>query len=235
MNALRYHFIPFLSQFFKNKGLLLLQVPATLFILAFVPGTILKLVALLILWILTFKKLEEREWVLFVFINIFFTIFNNLALKNGIFTFNAVDIFRLPAYEFFMWGFYALHTKRMLQGDVPRKKIWLVFVLAFLYILTFSFIKDTSLLFTVSSILLIASLFFFHEVMDFVYVGYFVALGTLIEYTGVLSGLWYYVDSIYGGVPFWFITLWGGVGFFLRRLVLPILQEDGNNVAKKSV
>ena len=30
-----------------------------------------------------------------------------------------------------------------------------------------------------------------------------------------------------GGVPLWFITLWGGVGLFLWRLALPLLRRFG--------
>ena len=61
--------------------------------------------------------------------------------------------------------------------------------------------------------------------MDFAYVAYMVILGALIEYTGVWAGQWSYPENPPGGVPLWFITMWGGVGLFTRRLVLPLMRR----------
>jgi hypothetical protein len=66
---------------------------------------------------------------------------------------------------------------------------------------------------------------FFHEKLDLAYAGYMILVGALIEYTGVWSAQWGYPGSPPGGVPLWFITMWGGVGLFTRRLVLPILRR----------
>jgi hypothetical protein len=66
---------------------------------------------------------------------------------------------------------------------------------------------------------------FFHDVHDLAYAGYMILLGAAVEYAGVYAGLWSYPGDPSGGVPLWFITMWGGVGLFLRRLALPIVSK----------
>jgi hypothetical protein len=202
---------------------LLLQIPATMVILALVPGNFAKLGALVALWALTFGRLSRVETLFYSAVCVFFTAMNFASLKQGIFAFSAPDMLLMPVYELFMWGFYLLHTRRVLGGPAPEGKRAAVWTLALLYAVAFSTIHDGNLLLLVTGGLLIAGLVLFHERYDLAYAGYMVALGAAIEYTGVLSGQWHYPGNPPGGVPLWFITLWGGVGLFLRRLVLPTL------------
>ena len=60
--------------------------------------------------------------------------------------------------------------------------------------------------------------------LDLAYAGHMVVLGALVEYTGVHAGQWFYPIDVPGGVPPWFVTMWGGIGLFFRRLVLPWLS-----------
>jgi hypothetical protein len=204
---------------------LLSQVPATTAILAWVPGNFAKLAALLLLWGWTFRRLTRVETGLFAAACIFFTIMNAASLKQGIFAFTAPDALGMPVYEFVMWGFYLLHTRRLLCGPAPQGRRMAVWVLALLYAAAFSTIHDGNVLLLVTGALLAVGLLMFHERYDLAYAGYMIVLGAAIEYTGVLSGQWRYPGDPPGGVPLWFITLWGGVGLFLRRLVLPILER----------
>jgi hypothetical protein len=202
---------------------LLLQIPATMAILALLPGNWAKLAALLLLWVLTFRRLSQVEAIFFVAVCLFFTAMNAASLKQGIFAFTAPDLLRMPAWELFMWGFYLLHTRRLLGGPAPQGKRAAVWVLALLYSAAFASIHDGNVLLAVTGVLLAAGLVLFHEREDLAYAGYMVLLGAAIEYTGVWSGQWAYPGNPVGGVPLWFITMWGGVGLFLRRLVVPIL------------
>ena len=202
---------------------LLLQIPATMAILALVPGNFVKLAALVTLWSLTFGRLRRVEMVFYASVCVFFTAMNAASLHQGIFAFSAPDVLLMPVYELFMWGFYLLHTRRVLGGPAPQGMRAAAWTLALLYAVAFSTIHDGNLLLMVTGGLLIAALILFHERYDLAYTGYMVALGAAIEYTGVLSGQWHYPGNPTGGVPLWFITLWGGVGLFLRRLVLPML------------
>jgi hypothetical protein len=207
---------------------LLLQVPVSLAIIAGLPGNAAKLGALLVLWILTFQTLTKAEWVLFAGACGFFSIMNTLSLRQGIFAFTSPDLLGMPAYEFFMWGFYLLHVKRVLRGPVPHRppiQTWLVWILALLYATAFATIADSNTLLATTGFLLLVGMILFHERLDMAYVGYMVLLGAAFEYTGVLSGQWAYPANPPGGVPLWFVTLWGGVGLFLRRLVLPLLSH----------
>ena len=208
-----------------TRLLLLLQVPAVLAILAWVPGNVGKLLALLVVWAITFRRLSLAETVFFGLVCVFFTAMNAGALKQGIFAFTDPDIWGMPVYELLMWGFYLLHLQRLLQGAAPQGGRVLASILAVMYAAAFVAISDSDMLLLVTGVLLLAGLFFFHEPMDLAYTGYLILLGAAIEYTGVYSGQWHYPGNPVGGVPFWFITMWGGVGLFQHRLVLPILAR----------
>lgn len=207
-----------------RRFLLLLQIPATLAIIAWVPGNLSKLASLGVLWALTFQTIDKSEILLFAGVCIFFTVMNTLSLQQGIFAFSSPDLLGMPSYELFMWGFYILHIKRMLNGTAPEGKRAWVWLLALLYATCFATLTNATSLLGVTAALLLIGLAFFHEPLDWAYTGYMIALGAAIEYTGVYSGQWHYPGNPIGGVPFWFITLWGGVGWFFHRLVMPLLQ-----------
>lgn len=204
---------------------LLLQVPAALVIIAWVPSNLGKLAAFLVVWAVTFRKLSKPEAIFYLGACVFFTLMNAMSLKQGIFTFTAPDVLGMPIYELFMWGFYLLHLKRVLDGPAPSSKPAVVWTLALLYAAAFATIPDARLLLAVTGALLMVGLILFHEPLDLAYTGYLILLGAAIEYTGVHSGQWHYPGDPFGGVPLWFITLWGGVGLFMRRLILPILTR----------
>jgi len=204
---------------------LLLQVPAVMLILAFVPTNLGKLAALLVLWALTFGRLGKVEAIFYVCVCAFFTAMNAASLKQGIFMFAHPDILLQPVWELFMWGFYLLHTRRLLNGPAPAGRRATVWVLALAYSAAFATIHDSNTLLLVTGVLLLVGLALFHEPLDLAYAGYMVLLGALIEYTGVHSGQWGYPGNPPGGVPLWFITMWGGIGLFMRRLINPILAR----------
>jgi len=204
---------------------LLLQVPATLAILALVPTNPGKLVAFVRVWALTFGRISKVEAVFFAVACVFFPAMNAASLAQGIFAFTAPDFLRMPVWEVLMWGFYLLHTRRVLGGAAPSGRRTAVWTLALLYAAAFATIHDGNVLLAVTGVLLGLGLVLFHERADLAYCGYMVLLGAAIEYTGVLSGQWAYPGDPPGGVPLWFVTLWGGVGLFLRRLVLPLLAR----------
>ena len=215
-----------------RRLLLVLQVPATLAILAWVPGNVAKLIAFLVLWALTFQRLSKTEAVFVVAVCAFFTVMNAASLKQGIFAFTHPDVLGMPVYELFMWGFYLLHTQRLLDGPAPRGRRAAAWVLGLLYALSFAAIADARMLLMVTGTLLAIGLVLFHEPHDLAYTGYLVLLGAAIEYTGVHVGEWSYPGAPAGGVPPWFVTLWGGVGLFLRRLVVPLLVRDRDSLPR---
>ena len=203
----------------------LLQLIGTLLVLAFVPTNAGKLLAFLVLWAVTFRHLSAPEVALAALACVFFSAMNAASLKQGIFVFDHPDLLGMPVYEFFMWGFYLLHTKRVLGGAAPESRRPVIWALAVLYSAAFAAIPNPELLLLATGILLAIGLLLCHERLDLAYVTYMVILGAAIEYTGVHSGQWHYPGNPPGGVPVWFVTLWGGVGFFLRRLVLPIIAR----------
>jgi hypothetical protein len=210
----------------------LLQIPAVLLILAFVPTNLGKLAAFMVVWVLTFRRLNRTEAIFYVLVCIFFTCMNAASLKQGIFAFTEPDFLLQPIYELAMWGFYLLHTRRLLNGPAPEGRRATVWALALAFAAAFGVIKDANVLLAVTATVLVIGLALFHEREDLLYTGYLIVLGALIEYTGVHSGNWSYPGNPPGGVPLWFITMWGGIGLFLRRLVVPILVHHETRTAQ---
>jgi hypothetical protein len=209
----------------SRRWIFLLQLGGALVILAAIPGNWFKLAAFIALWALTFRRLTRAELVLFVLACALFTAMNLAALHQGVFFFHHPDFLGMPVWEFFMWGFYVLHLIRMVDGPAPEGKLWLPLALAVAFAIPFSTIADAQHLLLATAIILGVALAFYHERLDLAYTGYMILVGALIEYTGVWSGQWGYPGNPPGGVPLWFVTMWGGVGLFTRRLVLPILRR----------
>ena len=208
-----------------GRLVIFIQLPLALAILAWLPSSVAKLTALLVLWAITFRHLSRSEWLFGLTVCVFFTGMNAASLSHGIFAFTNPDVLGMPVYELFMWGFYLLHTRRLLGGPVPQGRVAAVGALAVLYSAAFATIPSANLLLGVTACLLLVGLTWCHEPYDLAYVGYMVLLGAAIEYTGVHAGQWTYPGHPPGGVPLWFITLWGGVGLFLRRLAVPALER----------
>ncbi|MCC6610760.1 MAG: hypothetical protein IT515_13935 [Burkholderiales bacterium] len=201
------------------------QLVGSLIVIAAVPGNAAKLLALLAVWALTFGRLTRAEAVCFVLVCALFSAMNLGALRQGVFFFTHPDFLGMPVWEFFMWGFYVLHLLRMAGGPPPEGRLWLPLALAVAFAVPFSTIADAQALLLATAILLAIALGFFHARLDLAYAGYMILVGALVEYTGVWSGQWGYPGAPPGGVPLWFVTMWGGVGLFTRRLVLPILRR----------
>jgi hypothetical protein len=203
---------------------LLLQLIATAGALGWVPGNYTKLAVMAIIWTIGFRRLTRHEAVLMIAVNALFAIMNLSALRNGVFRFLHPDLAGMPVYEYAMWGFYTLHTIRFVDGTVPRGRILLVLIMTAIFTIPFAAIAGETSLTVWSGVALLTCLAVFHEKQDFTYVAYMVLIGTLIEYVGVWTGQWSYPGDPHGGVPIWFVTMWGGVGLFTRRLGLAIVR-----------
>lgn len=201
------------------------QVLATALILGAVPGNALKLVLMLGVWAAGFRRLSGREWLTVLGVNALFFGMNFGALQKGVFRFEHPDLAGMPVYELFMWGFYTLNAARFLGGPVPRERRGLALALAVAFSVPFSTIAHDGWLLAATGSVLVIALVFFHEKGDLAFTGYLVGMGALIEYVGVWTGQWSYPANPVGGVPLWFITMWGGVGLFTRRLLVPLMVK----------
>lgn len=206
-----------------------LQLCGTLLILLSVPNTVCAAVLLLGWWALTFERVRRAELVFFACTNVFFFFMNAAALKNGVFAFAQSDALGIPCWELFMWGFYVVHALRTVGGPVPKRFDTRAWAVAAGFVAAFAVVRDQQVLFAVTTALLGAGLLLFHRKHDLLFVAYLVGLGALIEYGGVWRGLWHYPDAPAGGVPPWFVGMWGGVGLLLRRLCLPLVNAPAHN------
>ncbi len=215
--------------FYIRSALLAVQLAATLLVLTLVPGNVNKLIGFAAIWSAIFWRASLRQWLCFLVVCSLFSIMDMMAVRQGVFRFARPDIAGLPVWEFFMWGFIVLHVVRMLNGPVPNSTLRLVLPLAIVFALPFATITDPSMLLVASGAALALALFFFHEPSDFLYIIYGVLLGAIFEYAGVWSGQWAYPGNPPGGVAFWFVTMWSGIGLFARRLVLPLISPSASS------
>jgi hypothetical protein len=209
---------------YLRSGLLASQLAATLLVLALLEGNLNKLIAFVLVWSPIFWRASIRQWIVFVSLCCLFSIMDIMAVRQGVFRFTYPDVAGLPIWEFLMWGYIVLHILLILDGPVPKTPLRLVLPLAIVFALPFATVTDPSVLLVASGVALGISLLFFHEPLDFLYLTYAVILGAIFEYTGVWSGQWSYPGDPPGGVAFWFVTMWAGVGLFARRLLLPLLS-----------
>ncbi len=201
------------------------QLGATLLILALNITSIFKLLAFAAVWSLTFRRWSRRESFCYLAVCSLFSVMDILAVRQGLFVFSRPDFSGLPMWEYFMWGFYVLHLLRTLDGPAPLPKWRLVVPLAILFAFPFAVVAEPVVLLAGSGAILAVALLFFHEAPDIRYVGYAVLMGAAVEYVGVWSGQWQYPRHPLGGVELWFATMWGGIGLFTRRLLLPLIVE----------
>lgn len=218
------------SRFGATRSILMVQFVTTAGVLGWVPGNGAKLIAMGAVWVLGFGRIAVGELALMAAVDALFVVMNVMALKRGIFAFNHPDFLGMPVYEFLMWGFYALHTIRFLDGPGPRGHTIQAIAAAVVFALPFAMIAEPNPLLAASAAALAAAVALFHERMDLAYACYMAVLGAVIEHVGVATGQWHYPGQPGGGVPLWFITMWAGVGLFTRRLVLPVLARptDGS-------
>lgn len=207
----------------RDRLILLFQLVATAAVLGLLPGNFIKLTAMLVVWGISFRRISSRELMIMAGVNVFFSLMDLGALHSGVFRFRHPDLFGLPIYEYFMWGFYTLHALRFVGRMPETPRLTLSLVLAALFAVPFVTIPHPTVLFFASSVVLIGSLAMLRDPVDFAYTGYLIAVGCVIEYVGVWTGQWTYPGPPPGGVALWFIPMWGGIGLFTGRLLAPLI------------
>jgi hypothetical protein len=101
--------------FTKEKIKLLLQIPITLLIIAFVPWSLAKLGCFILLWVLTFRAPTKVEWIALFLLALFFLGTDYTTIRNGQWAFRDADIFSvIPYWQFFMWPFFIYHVSKVL-------------------------------------------------------------------------------------------------------------------------
>jgi tetratricopeptide (TPR) repeat protein len=208
-----------------NRRLLFFQLLLTLFILAFADGNALKACLLLPLWWLSFGTLSRNEVVVFLVVNAVFVVSDIAAIRNGFFQFTHPDVLALPYYEFLMWGFYLLHTHRVLQVKYPASLDLKVLVLAGVFSALFAVMGDRHLLLFSSSAVLLLGFVFYHEKEDGLFSTYMMLLAAVFESVGITRGLWSYPGADLLSASAQFVVMWGAAGLFMRRIAGPWLAE----------
>ncbi len=211
------------TQLVLARVVLVAQAISTVLVIGWSGGNLMKLGIMAAIWAVGFQRISRAELSVMAGVNLLFTGLNIGALNAGVFHFNHPDLWGMPIYEYFMWGFYVLNTIRFVGAVPAQGRLFLPLSMAGVFAVPFMILRDPGTLLLVSGAILLVSFLMFHELGDFAYSQYMLALGAAIEYMGVSTEQWQYPGHPFGGVPLWFITLWAGTGLFARRLVLPLL------------
>lgn len=205
----------------------LVALPATLVVIYFIPSRPVATLLLLLIWFVIFRPISKSEAALFLFACTFFLFQNYVTLRAGLFEFQHKDILLMPWYEPWLWGFYFLSLRRLVEGTRPdpRPLEPKAVVAVIITSVAFSVFGEDSrqLLFaTLGSTGLLLVLF--HTAGDLAYAVSALVLGFIIEIFGVSTGLWWYPAPDFLGIPFWFATMWISVGLLGRRFLVPASQ-----------
>ncbi len=203
----------------------ILMLLLTLMCIHIVTSTSILLAILPILWFIAFRPLSRKEMFMFIFASFLIIPQNFAVTSSGGFSFSRPDMFGMPYYEPFMWGFYSLNIKRWVYGRVDvnsslsRKNI-------IAFVATggvFALFSHNSLLLTLASAALVLVLFsWFHDKTDLVAAAYALIMGIVVELFGVHTGQWYYPSPVILGLPLWSVTMWLSVGILLNRFLVPV-------------
>jgi hypothetical protein len=177
------------------------------------------------LWYLLFRPWKMRDGIMFGFASLFFLSQNYFVLKNGGFFFDQQDILLMPYYEPFLWGFYYITLKRFIadprEGSVELG--WKAILGLAATGLCFSLFASESNLLLISTLISTSLLLIlFHEKYDLYYALCAMVLGFAVEVFGVSTGLWWYPEPDFWGIPYWFATMWISVGILGRRFLIPL-------------
>lgn len=217
--------LPQLKRFSTSRWLLWLQVAATLGILAASPSNAVALGSVLLLWALSTPHLTRDELVLWGGTCLVMSAMDVMAIRNGVFAFSSPDVLGLPFWEYPMWGYWAVHGKRVLRLEGQAPGGWPIGLFVILFAAAFPLSPTSEVLFISTSALLLAALARFHTREDLTVTGYFIGLGAVVESVGVGTDLWSYPGHTMLGFPLWFAPMWGGIGLIVHRLVLPLVRS----------
>ena len=197
----------------------------TLATLYLVPDRRLVLLPLFLGWWLLFRPLSAIELIMFGVAGAFFLFQNHLALRDGLFEFRFKDILLMPYYEPFLWGFYFLSMKRFVTEGargLPSIGLKAVAGLAATSAAFAVFSRDSQTLFVATTCSTAFLLALFHDRADLEYAVVALVLGFIVEMFGVSTGLWWYPEPDFLGIPSWFATMWISAGLLARRFLIPI-------------
>lgn len=174
---------------------------------------------LLPMWWILFSGLRKAELIGFVVINLLFIVSDIGAIQNGFFKFTAPDFAGLPVWEFFMWGFYLMHTHRMFPSKVAKSLDFKLLFLAIIFSQLFAIIPNREILLASTSAVLAITLFFYSQQDDILYCAYLMLLGVATEYVGIKFNLWSYPEKDFNSALVQFVIMWGATGIYFRHIM----------------
>lgn len=209
----------------RERGTVLTGLLLTLAVVHLVPYRLPLLGILPVAWWAVFRPVESTEYVMFGVASLFFLGQNYVTLAAGLFEFRFKDILLMPWYEPVLWGFYFLAMKRW-AGSASDRVLALDFKSVAAVVLTSSmfslFSSDSDVLFAATAASTVVLFWMFHTRQDLAYALFALSLGFIIELFGVSTGLWWYPEPDFLGIPYWFATMWLSVGLLGRRFLLPV-------------
>lgn len=189
---------------------------------------------LLGLWLVAFYPLKWRELVLFAVVNLLYASGDIDAVARGVFSFSHPDVKGLPFWEFGMWGFFVLLLHRTRPPAAANAALRFGPFLLMAGFLGVFRIGDPLLLTLACYGLLALMLWLDHSPPVLHAVLRMIAIGTVLEYTCVQTGVWFHPTGVWsyppvyiGGVAYWHGALFGATGYFYETGLRPFYLAYG--------
>ncbi len=193
----------------------------TLLILSLPLDNYFKTLLFLINWFVWLRPFSWVETVTFIIININIVIMEVQVVQKGYFSFTQPDVWGLPLWEFFMWGYFGLVSSRLCPNITFH---WSSAIWALLFSSTFQFVTDQFLLFVLTLILTISMVIHFGR--SALRIGIFaLVFGCIFEWLGLATQQWQYSHSdTVLQFPLWGLTMWAGSQIIFSHFLAPGLR-----------
>ncbi|MBU2490109.1 MAG: hypothetical protein KKA60_12030 [Proteobacteria bacterium] len=175
------------------------------------------------------------------------TIAENVMCLHGVYAYSTPQLFQIPCWLPVGWAFFSLAIFRIIEGlasvlDIgyaPPKKPWglwiageLAFITLLFYVCTL-FWENTalSLFATVATLFLAAFLYRGRMLLLIVLVSIIVA--TILEYTGIVYGVWHWNAPDLWGLPLWVPLAYAIVNLLTYRVSSGLCYRGQSGCEKK--
>lgn len=198
-----------------------LLLAATLALVAAIPDGAVALAACLLCWSLV--PWTPRLAVAWAALATLFALLDLGAVRAGVFAFARPDLLGLPWWEFLVWGCWVLGGLGLIPAAAPARPRWPAFLCAALFAAPFLAVADPWWLTALALAGLAPGVVLHHGRDDLRHLGLFALIGLVVEWTGVLAGVWSYPQAGSLAIPPASLVMWAGIGLFAHRLVRPWL------------
>lgn len=207
---------------FKVHARELIAIPCTFAAFACSFDPLLQTAIVFVLWAVLLLPRSLKEWLALAFVNVTFVVMDILVQQKGFFHFTEPNLWGLPYWEFFAWGYFAIMCLRFFPS--AHGVAWRALPPALLFAASFALLPSQQLL-TYSTYAMLAVMVAVLGRQTAPVMLFAITYGLGIETVGVATGKWAYSEpNAILGIPLWGISMWAGTAVIITFVLNPILS-----------